>query len=88
MTVPKAIQFLLVLVLGLPLLQTVLNWAGGLLRGMDDEAAAETLAQLHTGVGVVWLVTLVGLVVMLALDSRHGQPVDELTSAGDEPDRL
>jgi hypothetical protein len=62
-------KVLLVLVLGLPLVQTLLRWAAGLLAAMGDKAAAAVIGHVNTGAGVVWLVSLAGLVVLLAIES-------------------
>ena len=69
MTSRTAIRLLLLLVLGLPILQAVLSWVGGLLLAMGDAATAEVLKHVNTAAQVTWLVGLVGLVVMLAVDS-------------------
>lgn len=76
MTLRAAVRLLLMLVLGLPLVQAVFMWVGGLLRSMGDEAAAAVLGGINTGVGVLWLVTLVGLIVALAFDSLDRPPRD------------
>lgn len=76
MTLRGAVRLLLMLVLGLPLVQAILVWVGGLLRAMGDEAAAGVIGAINTGVGVLWLVTLVGLVVALAFDSLDRPPRD------------
>ena len=64
-----AVKFLLVLVLGLPLLQAVFSWVSGLLSAMGDGTAAEVIAHLNTAGRVAWLVSIVGLVVALAVES-------------------
>ena len=64
-----AIKTLLTFVLGLPLLQAVLMWVGGLLGTMGDAAAGDVLEHIRTAAGVLWLVSLVGLVVALALQT-------------------
>jgi hypothetical protein len=76
MTLRAAVRLLLMLVLGLPLVQAILLWVGGLLQAMGDEAAARVVGGINTGFGVLWLVTLVGLVVALAFDSLDRQPRD------------
>ena len=72
MTARLAIKLLLGFVLGLPLLQAVLIWVGGVLSAMGDAEAANVLTHVNTGLRVTWLVCLVGLVVTLAI-----QAVDE-----------
>ncbi|MCG8449515.1 MAG: hypothetical protein MI725_08050 [Pirellulales bacterium] len=63
------VKILLALVLGLPLLQAVFSWVGGLLEVMGDQAAADVLAQINTAGRIAWLVSIVGLVVVLAVRS-------------------
>ncbi|MCH2114949.1 MAG: hypothetical protein MK171_08580 [Pirellulales bacterium] len=65
----SAVLFLLVLVLGIPLLQAVLTWVISLLAAMGDEPAGNVLTFVNTGFRVTWLVCIVGLVVALALRS-------------------
>lgn len=67
MTLRRAIRLLVALILGLPLVHTLLAWVAGLLRAMGDELAAHALGRIGVGVGVGWLVALVGLVVCLGL---------------------
>lgn len=67
MTLRQTLRLLVVFVLGLPLVQATLLWASGLLRAMGDDAAAIVVGRVNTAVGVMWLVSLVGLVVTLAL---------------------
>lgn len=64
-----AVKVLLALVLGLPLLQAVLVWVGGLLKAMGDPATTAVLAHVNTAAGILWLVSIVALVVALALQS-------------------
>jgi len=58
---------LLAVSIGLPLLQAVLFWIGGLLGAMGDEVAAGVLTRIQTVAGVLWLISLVGLVIVLAV---------------------
>jgi hypothetical protein len=69
MTLRLAIRWLVVLVIGLPLVQAVLVWVGGLLSAMGDAAGANVVGRIGTGAGVVWLVSLVGLVVVLGFQA-------------------
>ena len=64
-----AVKLLLALVLGLPLLQAVLVWVGGLLTAMGDPTTSSVLGHISTAIGIVWLVSVVGLVVALAIQS-------------------
>ncbi len=74
MTIRSAVRLLLLAVLGLPLVQAVFVWVAGLLQAMGDEAAATVIRHLTTAAGVFWLVSLVGLVVMLAVQSLERPP--------------
>jgi hypothetical protein len=74
MTLRSAVRLLLLAVLGLPLLQAVLMWVAGLLRAMGDESAATVIGHLNTAAGVLWLVTLAGLIVALAFQSLERPP--------------
>jgi hypothetical protein len=64
-----ALRSLLVLVLGLPLLSVVITWVTGLLAAMGDASAANVLGYINTATRVIWLVSLVGIVVVLGLES-------------------
>ncbi len=71
-----AIKVLLALVLGLPLLQAVFGWVGGLLTAMGDGGTAGVLGHVSTAVGIVWLASVVGLLIAIAVysldDGREG----------------
>jgi hypothetical protein len=69
MTSRSAVKLMLALTLGLPLLQAVLVWVGGLLTAMGDPTTSTVLSHVNTATGIVWLVSVVGLVVALALQS-------------------
>lgn len=64
-----AVKLLLGFVLGLPVVIAVLGWVGGLLTAMEDNTAANILMHLSTAFSVLWLVTIVGLVIALAVES-------------------
>jgi len=64
-----AVKILLAFVLGLPVLMTVLRWVGGLLTAMGDASATTVLQHLNTGASVLWLVSVVGLVIALAVQN-------------------
>lgn len=71
-----AVKTLLAFALGLPLVLAVLGWVVGLLTAMGDSAAATVLGHINTGASVVWLLSIVGLVIALAvetLDSHEGE---------------
>jgi hypothetical protein len=74
MTPRRAVRLLLVCVVGLPLVQAVLFWVAGLLSAMGDKAGAQILGHFNTAAGVLWLVTLVGLVIALAVQSLEEPP--------------
>lgn len=67
MRLRTAIRWLVGLTLGVPLLQAVLLWTAALLRAMADEPAAYVLGRINAAAGVLWLVSLVGLVVCLGI---------------------
>ncbi len=69
MNLRTALKTLLVLVLGLPILSVVLAWVTGLLVAMGDAGAANVLGHINTACRVLWLVSLVGIVVVLGLES-------------------
>ena len=70
----NAVKLLLILVLGLPILQTSFAWIAGLLTSMGDAATANVLSYLNTASGVTWLITLVALVVTLAVHTLDDPP--------------
>jgi hypothetical protein len=72
MTLRNMTKLLLLFVLGLPLMQAVLAWVEGLLTAMGDKSAATIVDHITTIAGALWLVTLVGLVVSLAIQSLDG----------------
>ena len=80
MTLRNATKLLLLCVLGLPLMQAVLAWVKGLLTAMGDKSAATVVSHLVTIAGTLWLITLVGLVVTLALQSMDGSSRDRNSS--------
>jgi hypothetical protein len=69
MTLRSAVRWLLVLVLGLPVVQAALVWVGGLLAAMGDATGAAVVRRVGTAAGVAWLLALVGLVIALAMRS-------------------
>jgi len=70
-TLRTATSSLLCLVLGLPLGHLLLMWVAGLLSAMGDAEAAYVIERVNLGVGVLWLVSLVGLVVILGLKAAN-----------------
>jgi hypothetical protein len=82
-TLRSTVVLLLCLILGLPLGHFVLVWVAGLLTAMGDAEAAHVLGRINVALGVLWLLSLVGLVVVLGVRaaSEPDQPVNEI----DEP---
>jgi hypothetical protein len=76
MTLRSAAKILLVLALALPVVQAVLIWVAGLLKGMGDAVGAEILGHVMTVCQVVWAIDLVGLVIVLALLVLNERPDD------------
>jgi hypothetical protein len=74
MTLRSATKVLLTFALGLPIIQTVLSWVAGLLRTMGDQAGATIIRGVGSGCQVVWAITLVGLVIVLALQTLNDRP--------------
>ncbi len=64
---------LVVAALALPIVSLILSAAGQLLAAMQDAAGARVLARLSLAAGLVWLMALVALVIVQALD-RLGPP--------------
>jgi hypothetical protein len=63
----KAMKTLLVLALGLPIVHAVLVWVSGLLASMGDEGGATIVRHVGTACLVVWAVSLVGLLIVIAV---------------------
>jgi hypothetical protein len=80
MTLRSATTTLLGLAVGLPIVQAVLFWVGGLLKNMGDEDGAKIIQHVVTACQVAWAVSVVGLVISLALlvlNERSEQADDE-----------
>jgi hypothetical protein len=69
MTIRTATKALFLLVLSLPLAIVVLAWVHDLLAAMGDASAVLVVGHMNTIIRVVWLIALVGLVVILAVQS-------------------
>jgi hypothetical protein len=67
MTLRGATKTLLVFALALPVVQAMLLWVGGLLKAMGDAAGAAIVGHVGTACQVLWSLSLVGLVIVLAL---------------------
>ena len=74
----SATKTLLVLALALPVVHIVLVWVAGLLTGTGDAAGAAIIGRVGLLCQVVWAVSLVGLVILLALATlAEGPPEGE-----------
>jgi hypothetical protein len=74
MTLRSVTKTLLGLALGLPIVQAVLFWVGGLLRNMGDEGGAKIIGHVVTACQVAGAVSVVGLVISLALVVLNERP--------------
>ena len=84
MTLRSAAKTLLALAIGLPIVQIVLFWVGGLLASMGDESGARIIQHLGTACQVLWAVSVVGLVIALALVVLNEPPAQ--TSRPHDPE--
>jgi hypothetical protein len=84
MSLRTALKALLGLAIGLPLLEAVLVWVGGLLGAMGDEAGATVLARINVAAGVLWILSLVALVILLAVRAVL-EPVDAIDESDEPP---
>ena len=74
MTLRSATKTLLGMAIGLPIVQAVMFWVGGLLANMGDEGGAKIIGHVVTACQVVWAVSVVGLVITLALVVLNERP--------------
>ncbi len=72
-----AIRALVALALALPIVQMVLVWVRGLLTGMGDAGGATFIGYVSLLCQVVWAVSLVGLVILLAVVALEERPPEE-----------
>ena len=77
MTLRSATKTLLVLALALPIVQAVLMWARALLASMGDDVGAAIVGHVGTACQVAWPITLVGLVIVLAVNALSERPPEE-----------
>lgn len=70
----SAVKILLATVLGLPVVLAVFHWVRGLLGAMGDETAADVLGYVGTAIGVLWLISVVGLVIAMAVEVLDDHP--------------
>ena len=71
---PRAIVWLIVGAIGLPIVLCVLIGLAWLLRMMQDEAGAACLGRVAMGLAIVWIIDLIALVVIQAINSLGGPP--------------
>jgi hypothetical protein len=67
MTLRSAIRALLVVALALPVVECVLMGVRGLLLSLGDERGAAIIGYVGTGCLVAWLLSLVGLLIVVAV---------------------
>lgn len=77
MTLRSATKTLLVIALALPIVQAVLIWARALLASMADDDGAAIVGYVGTVCQVAWPITLVGLVIVLAVNALSERPPEE-----------
>ena len=70
----RAIFWLLVAALGLPISMCVLYALARLLETMKDEAGANALGYVNLGLLALWIIDLVALVIVQAVNSLGGPP--------------
>lgn len=70
----SAVKAFLVLVLSLPVVYLVLVWISNLLEAMGDEPVVAVLGYFLVAVQIVWLLSVVGLVLLLAVLSLEYDP--------------
>jgi len=76
-TLRSATKTLVVLALALPVALAVLTWVRGLLAAMGDAGGAAIVGHVATACQVVWSLSLVGLVIVLALVVLNERPPNE-----------
>ena len=79
----RAIAWLIVGALALPIVLCVLFALGRLLEAMQDQAGAEVLARVNLGLFALWAITLVALLVTTAINSLGAPPRGPDDSAQD-----
>ena len=77
MTLRAATKWLLVLALALPVIQAVLVWVRALLRNMNDDEGAAIIASVGMACQIVWSISLVALVIVLAIIVVSEPPRDD-----------
>lgn len=77
MTLRSATKTLLVLALALPVAQCVLIWVRGLVTSMGDAEGGAIIGHVGTACQVIWSISLVGLVIVLAITVLNERPPEE-----------
>ena len=71
---PRAVVWLIVGALGLPIALCVLFGLARLLETMQDQAGAFCLGRVSLALAAVWVIDLIALVVIQAINSLGGPP--------------
>jgi hypothetical protein len=74
MTLRSAAKTLLLLAVALPIVGAVLVWVAGLLQAMGDPAGVHIIVYFGVVCEVVWSISLVGLVIILAIITLNEPP--------------
>jgi hypothetical protein len=77
MTQRSALKTLLVLALALPVVQCVLIWVRGLVASMGDQDGAAVIGHVGTACLVVWSISLLGLIIVLAIITLNENAADK-----------
>ncbi|HEX3601880.1 MAG TPA: hypothetical protein VHU84_17135 [Lacipirellulaceae bacterium] len=77
MPLRTALKSLLTLALALPVIECVLISVRQMLLSMGDQDGAEFIAHLGTTSLVLWAISLVGLVIVLAIAALLESPSDD-----------
>jgi hypothetical protein len=88
MTLRSWAKTLLAMALGLPIVQIVLFWVGGLLASMGDQDGARIIQHIGTACQVLWAVGVVGLVIALALVVLNEPPPQGIRPPHDPEETL
>jgi hypothetical protein len=74
MTLRSAAKTLLVLAVALPICEAVLVWVVGLTKAMGDPDGVRIITYVGLLCEVVWTISLVGLVILLAVITLNEPP--------------
>lgn len=77
MTLRTATKTLVVLALALPVALAALTWVRGLLNAMGDATGATAVGYVATACQIVWSLSLIGLVIVVALVVLNERPPEE-----------